>query len=740
MGVLKGEARNSAVLAHTRTVNATLIVMTGAAEVHNNASGTVYGGLVQAGRVEGGIHFHSPGRVLVVPQQLPAAPGLFIGRDAEIAVLTEAFDAGVEQGTTVVISAIGGVGGIGKTWLALHWSHQYADRFPDGQLFVNLRGFDPSEEPMTPHEAVRGFLDALGVAPREVPADLGAQVGLYRSLVAQRRMLIVLDNARDSAQVASLLPGTPTCTVLVTSRDRMAGLVTAHSARPITVDALDEQDARVLLARHMGQARLAAEPVAVAELVQWCAGLPLALGIVASRAVLEPHVPLAELADELRDTSSRLGALDIGAPMACLKTVLSWSYQALTSEQAMVFGMVGLAPGPDISVPGAASLVGLPVARVRSVLRALERVSLVEQHAAGRFRMHDLVQVYAADQARQEQSAGERDLALQRLVEFCTHTAHAADRLIARHHASIELSELSVGCQPQPLADGGEAWAWFNAERANLMAIQHMAVEKAWHAPVWQLAWTLTTFQLRQGHLHDNLTAWKAGAEASKHLNDPHTRTRSYRHLGRACAQLGQDEEALTYLQEGLAGAEQDGDHLGQAHTHRAIAVAWEHRGDNQRALEHVKRALRLYEELGIRVSGSHALNEVGWYRARLGHYEQAREHCTQALEQCREGQDRSGEAKTLTSLGYIAHHTGQHDQAAEHYQQALSLYRDLGDTSAQADTLDHLGRTHAIHDHDQARRTWQQALELYEAQHRDADALRVQQQLTALDTHGDTL
>ncbi|ADI04265.1 Tetratricopeptide TPR_2 repeat protein [Streptomyces bingchenggensis BCW-1] len=459
----------------------------------------------------------------------------------------------------------------------------------------------------------------------------------------------------------------------------------------------------------------------------------MALSIVASRAVLEPHVPPAELAAELRDTSSRLGALDVGAPMACLRTVLSWSYQALTPEQAMVFGMVGLAPGPDISVPAAASLVGLPVARVRTVLRALERVSLVEQHAAGRYRMHDLVQVYAADQARQDQPAGERDLALQRLVEFSTHTAHAADRLIARHHASIELGELPDGCQPQPLADASEAMAWFNAERANLMAIQHMAVEKAWHAPVWQLAWTLTTFQLRQGHLHDNLTAWKAGAQASKHLDDPHTRTRSYRHLGRACAQLGQHDEALAYLEEGLAGAERDGDHLGQAHTHRAVAVAWEQQGDNQRALEHVQQALRLYEELGVKVSGSHALNEVGWYTARLGNYEQAHQYCTQALDRCRNGRDRSGEARTLISLGYIAHHTGQHDQAAEHYQQALSHYRYLGDTSAQADTLDHLGHTHAIHDKDQARRTWQQALELYEAQHREGDALRVQQQLATL-------
>lgn len=712
--------------------------MTGAPEVHNNANGTVNDVLVQAGQIDR-LEIHTPGRRRVVPQQLPAAPGLFIGRDLEIAALTEVFDAGVEHGTTVVISAIGGVGGIGKTSLALHWAHRYAHRFPDGQLFVNLRGFDPSDEPMTVREAIRGFLDALGVAPADLPRDLAAQVGLYRSLVAQRRMLIVLDNARDAAQIDALLPGTPTCTVLVTSRDRMAGLLATHGAQPITVGTLDTQEAQALLARQLGQQRLTEEPAAVAELIRWCAGLPLALSIVASRAQLAPHIPLAELADELSDTSSRLGALDVGTPMACLATVLSWSHQALTPEQATVFGLIGLAPGSDISLPAAVSLVALPTPRLRTVLRALERVSLVQQHTTGRYRMHDLVRLYAAEQARREHPTTEIDLALRRLAEYATHTAHTADRLIARHHASIELGEPSTGCQPQPLAKETEAWAWFTAERTNLMAVQHMAAEKSWHAPVWQLAWALTTFQLRQGHRHDNLTAWKAGAAASQHLNDPHTRTRSYRHLGRACAQLGLHDEALTHLQEGLAGAEQDGDQLGQAHTHRAIAVAWEHQGNDHRALEHAQRALRLYDELGIDVSGSHARNEVGWYTAKLGNYDEAHHHCTQALDRCRAGQDRSGEARTLLSLGYIAHHTNQHDQAADHYEQALGLYRDLGDTSAQADTLDLLGHAQALHDTDRARQTWQQALELYEAQHRDADAHRIHQQLATLSTHTKT-
>ncbi|MFE6690319.1 NB-ARC domain-containing protein [Streptomyces sp. NPDC057743] len=295
------------------------------------------------------------------------------------------------------------------------------------------------------------------------------------------RLLIVLDNAHDSAQVDALLPGAPTCTVLVTSRDHMAGLITAHGARLITVPTLDDHGARALLTRHLGQRRVTDEPAAVAEIVTWCAGLPLALSIVTARAQLNPTIPLAALAEELRDASSRLDALAEEPPMACLETVLSWSYEQLTDEQATVFGLLGTAPGSDISLPAATSLVGQPAPKVRRVLRHLERVSLVQQLEAGRYWMHDLVRLCAATFARRKQEPAALDEALRRLTEYAAHTAHAADRLIAPHHAPIELGAPGPGCRPQPLADATEAWAWFAAERANLMAIQHAAAERSWH-------------------------------------------------------------------------------------------------------------------------------------------------------------------------------------------------------------------------------------------------------------------
>jgi len=353
-----------------------------------------------------------------VPRQLPAPPRLFVGRAAELAQLDKALDAQVSADGAMIVSAISGVGGIGKTWLALRWAHQRLDRFPDGQLHVNLRGFDSAGHPMSPQAAVRGFLGALGIARAAIPAELDARVGLYRSLVAHRRMLIMLDNARDTAQVAPLLPGSSACTVLVTSRNRLPGLVASYGAQPVTLDALAEPETRALLAARVRAERLNAEPDAVAELLAYCGGLPLALSVVAGRANVHPAFPLAELASELRDATTRLGALDEGDPSVSLPEVLSWSYHALTAQQSSVFLLLGLAPGADIALPAVASLTALPVERVRGVLRELENVSLVLEHVPGRYRMHDLVRLYAAERAVTDLPGDASKAALRRRREF----------------------------------------------------------------------------------------------------------------------------------------------------------------------------------------------------------------------------------------------------------------------------------------------------------------------------------
>jgi len=376
-----------------------------------------------------------------VPRQLPAAPAWFVGRRHELTALAAAVNraAGV-----MAIAAITGAGGIGKTSIALHWAHQHVDEFPDGQLFVDLRGFTPGEEPLTPAAAIRGLLAGLGVGPERVPLELDAQIGLYRSKVADKRMLVVLDNAASAAQVAPLLPGSAACTVLVTSRDRLAGLVNTYGAQPVSVTGLPAVEARALLAARLGTARLTAEPQAVDDVIAHCAGLPLALSIMSGRAASQPELPLEDLAAELRDATARLAALDDG-PSASMPAALARSYAALQPDQAVTFALLGLAPGPDISVPAAAALLDLPPARAGALLRALDRVSLVQQLVPGRYRLGDLARLFAADRARRDLPAADQVAALRRLADFYSRTALTCDRLPRPHRAPLDVVPATVG-------------------------------------------------------------------------------------------------------------------------------------------------------------------------------------------------------------------------------------------------------------------------------------------------------
>ncbi|MGW3122904.1 helix-turn-helix domain-containing protein [Streptomyces sp. NPDC001107] len=326
--------------------------------------------------------------VVPAPRQLPALPAPFVGRNLELDRLDAALRSGPGEAATVVISAIAGAGGVGKSWLALHWAHRNADQFPDGQLFVDLRGFSPDSDPMDPAVAVRGFLDALGVEPDRIPAAPHAQAALFRSLVADKRMLLVLDNAADTAQITPLLPGGDRCTVVVTSRNRLPGLITGHGAHNLFVDTLTDSEARALLAARLGTAHIDAEAAAVDELVRLCGGFPLALSIIAGRAHTHPQLLLAGLADELRDDA--LGVLDDTDPAASLPAVLSLSHRALSDEEAEVFGLLAIAPGPDIGLSAAGSLTGLGRSRTRGVLRRLEQASLISQDAAEEGRGHRL--------------------------------------------------------------------------------------------------------------------------------------------------------------------------------------------------------------------------------------------------------------------------------------------------------------------------------------------------------------
>ncbi|MEJ2852371.1 MULTISPECIES: AfsR/SARP family transcriptional regulator [unclassified Saccharothrix] len=646
-------------------------------------------------------------RTVVVPRQLPAPPPRFTGRAGELAALTEALD---ERGT-VVISAIAGTGGIGKTWLALHWAHRHADRFPDGQLFVDLQGFSPTA-PLDPGAALRGLLTALGVEPRDVPADLAAQSGLYRSVLADKRVLVVLDNARDAAQVVPLLPGSPGCAVLITSRNRLTEVVARHGARPLALDVLGAAESREVLVSVLG------EREDVDDLAARCHGFPLALGLVAGRAAANPWLPLGALAASLRDDP---GALDDDNPAASLPAVLSWSVEALSTEQARAFTLLGLAPGADFGLHAAASLTGLPVPAARAVLRALEDAHLVRQHAPGRWSMHDLVKLYAARDVTDR-------AALTRVVDHYLHTAFAADRLLDPHRVPIELGECTG--VPLELPDEAAALSWFEAEHANLPAVQRVAADEA----VWRLAWSMDNFLVRRGHLVDSVLVWRAGVAAADRLGDPVARTLAYRRLGTAAGEAGLHKEALARLHSALELVTRTGDRQAEAHIRNNLAGAYERQGRPADALEHVGEALRLYRELELPIWEAYALNALGWLQAKLGSYEPARASCLAALELARRQSYLNVQANILDSLGFIDHQTGRYEEALARFEEALALCSSLGETYSAANTLDRMGETYRVTGEvARARGCWERALEGYRAQGRARDVERVEGRLAAL-------
>ncbi len=647
-----------------------------------------------------------------VPRQLPAAPASFVGHDSELAQLD----------ATAGVWCVAGAGGIGKTWLALRWAAQHADRFPDGQLFVDLRGFAADDQPMDSAEAIRDFLEALGVEPRRVPVALHSRAALFRSLVAGKRMLLVLDNAVDTDHVAPLLPGGGTCTVLVTSRNRLPGLVARHAARHLSLDVLSAAEARALLTARLGPARVVAEAPAVARMIALCGGFPLALSLVAANASIRPELSLDVLADELDERGP--AALADDDPGASLPAVLSWSYRSFTQADVTAFALLGIAPGPDLGVPAVTHLIGFPV---DAVLARLTRASLVVEHAPRRYRMHDLVRRHAADLAR-ELPDQVRDTALRRLVDFYLHTARKADLQLNPLRPGIAFDPVEVAVPILP-----DALAWFDAEHANLMAAQRAAAQRGWHRATWQFAWVLTAYQQRRGHVHERLAAWLTGLAAAEHLDDPEIAGRTHRLLGRAYTNLQRHDEAVDHLNRAADLAEQHGDRTNQARAHYELARVWEQLQGDAKALTHAKHALRLHRAVGDAVWVARSLNQVGWYSARLGDHETARAHCEAALALHRANADPEAEAHTLDSLGYIAHQAGQPRTAAEHYEEALHLFRRLGETYQEASTLESLGHSYlATGQVAEARIVWQEALARYELQGRHDEEKRIRERLAA--------
>ncbi|SBT55002.1 AfsR/SARP family transcriptional regulator [Micromonospora narathiwatensis] len=653
------------------------------------------------------------------PCLLPPDPPQFVGRADDLAqgrkLLRSAPD-----GSPVVL--VGGPAGVGKTLFAVRLAHTVLDDFPDGQLFVTMRGFDPTGTPVTAGEALRGFLDALGVPPDRVPATIEAQAGLYRSLLADRRVLVVLDNVRDAEQVRPLLPGAAGCAAVVVSRNQLSNLVVAEGARPLRLAPLPTHECRELMARRLGATRLAGEPAAVEAIIDACGRLPLALAIVAARAAAHPEFTLAALAAEL-PPGGGLDAFTGGDTTTDVRAVFSWSYHGLTRGAARLFRLLAAHPGPDFAVAAVASLAGQAADEVRPALRELAAAHLVVEHVPGRLLLHDLLRMYAAELGRDDP---ELPAARQRAVEHYLAAALAADRLLWPHRDPLEVPPVAAGVAVEGFADQPAALAWFDAEHAALLAGLEQAARHGLDRYVWPLAWASTNFFARRGHWSDWVRAGQAGVAAARRQGDRAAEAEAHRTVGGAYVRLHRFDAAREHYRQALelfAGLD---DLVGQGFTHRSLGWLYEQRGDIGEALRQDRRALELFQRAGHERGVASTLNSVGWCHALLGEHEQAIVHCRRSLTLLERVGDPVGMAGAWDSLGYAYRHLDI-EQAIACYREALALYERLGDRPNEAITLRYLGETqHASGDRAAARRSWRRSLDiLTEIEHPDAARVR---------------
>jgi DNA-binding SARP family transcriptional activator/tetratricopeptide (TPR) repeat protein/DNA-binding XRE family transcriptional regulator len=661
-----------------------------------------------------------------VPAELPLDVFGFVGREPELAKLDRIAEAGAAQPTAVLIAVISGTAGVGKSALAVHWAHQVADRFPDGQLYLNLRGFDPTGDPMAPHEAIRRFLDALDVPARRVPVDPSALIDLYRSSLADKRVLIVLDNARDPEQVRPLLPGGSGCLVVVTSRNRLTGLIAVEGAHSITLNRLTVDEAQMLLARRLGPEQVAAEPDVVDRLITASAGLPLPLVIIAANAAVRPDFALAVLANDLDDADRRLDTLTGGDIATDLRAVFSWSYRALSHGAARLFRLLGLHPGAEVTTTAAASLAGITPGETRTLLAQLTAAHLVTEHSPRRYGLHDLLRVYAMEQALAHDSDVERCSAVRRVLDHYLHTAHVAALRLHPSRAPLVLEPPHTGVTVDTPADHPQATAWFTSEHQILVAAIDRSSTLGLDSFTWQLAWTLTDFLDRRGHWSDLAATHQAALQAAKRLDDPSGQ--AHAHRGLAAARLWEDRyaDAHAHLLQAKDLFVAVADHAAAVGALFDLGYLFERQHRYAEALGTAQSALELLETTGLHSRRGSALSNTAWYHTLLGRHEEAITYCEQAIPLLRDSNPAS-HAGTLDTMGHAHHHLGQHQQAIACYQQALDIYRSLHAGEDTALVLAHLGDLYDARGEAQAAcDAWQRALRVLDPlNHPDAPSIR---------------
>ncbi|NEA30749.1 BTAD domain-containing putative transcriptional regulator [Streptomyces sp. SID13031] len=626
-----------------------------------------------------------------VPRQLPPATRHFSGRERELDWLTNQANLPRQPGSPVICQ-VTGMAGIGKTALALRWAHLAAGAFPDGQLYIDLNGFGPGT-PVDSQAVIGNILDAFAVSPDQIPRDSDARVSFYRSLIAGRRCVIILDNVRDSAQVRPLLPSTSSCLVIVTSRRRLTGLLTTEGAAYLPLQLLDDRQARDLITARLLAVRGYTDVQAVDDLAGRCSGLPLALALVSSRVATMPDLPLDALGSQLRSMHSRLDLPVETGGAESLRAVFSWSYEYLDPDSALLFRTLGAHPSTEMSFASVASAGGLRPAMARMLVDRLLESNLIEEKAPDRYRMHDLLREYALELAADRDPADQRQARMRRLLGHYLHSAFTAAMLIDSQLDPIDLPVLESGTWVEALESRDEALQWFTREHASLLAVVGWACESGFETVAWRLAWTLSIYQQIRGHWFDRVDVQRRAVEAASRINDALGEAHARRGLGIATQRVGAYDESERQLERALELFEQLDDVVGQARTRNDLAYIYDRLDQSESALHQDEQALSLFRSIGHQAGEATALNSIGWNLARLGRYQDALTSCTRALQIMEEVGDRSGQAATWDSIALAHERLGDSERALECYALAAEMARDLGELPLEGEVLHRLGK-----------------------------------------------
>lgn len=614
------------------------------------------------------------------PRELPPDTFGFTGRFTQLTELDELHTLSASHPTAPAIVVLSGTAGVGKTALAVHWAHRSLDRFPDGQLYLNLRGYDP-DRPMPPTEALAALLRSLGMTGAEIPQNQDDRARLYRTLVADQRILVLLDNALNVDQIRDLLPGAPTCFVLVTSRDSLGGLAVRHGGHPVEVPPLSPPEARALLQVHIGT-RAADAPTATTALADHCARLPLALRIAAQRTAARPAVTLAELVTELADEHQRLDLLDSGESHSSVRAVFSWSYRQLPEPVARLFCLLGALPGRDVDLHGLAALAGCDVRQARAEVSVLTRAHLIDEIANGRFAMHDLLRVYARQQTDQPDNA-----ALTRLFDYYVNAAAQAMAKFAPYEQyrptlpATTATLLSIDSR-------AAAVAWLDAERANLVAAGVHAAAHGWPNHASHLSAILHRYLSIGAHWAEAMLLHSAASGTS----DEEGNRPALVNYGSVLFRTGRLQEALEHL-TGLL-REGGGSRRDEARAIGNLAVVYSRLGRQFEAVDLNIQSLAVFREIGDRYLEAIALENLGLVHQRLGRYVESFEYQLRALALYEEFKDPYGEAGVRGNLGVTCSRLGRHDEALGHHQRVLAILKVIGDRQHEAETLNDIGTT----------------------------------------------